>query len=145
MKMRKTMQQHRNHPLKYHPNRPANGMGLIECLVAVALGATLAAMAMPLQTVMGMRLQRAQARTALAQAAWWMEREASLSGSYPTQVSDAAWPADAVKYRLSLSWTGGSYVLRATPTGQQAGDACGALWLSQSGQRGADGTGSACW
>lgn len=121
------------------------GLGLIECLGAVALGAALAAMALPLPTTMGQRLQRAQARTALAQAAWWLEREAGLSGTYPAQLSDLAWAAQGLNYRLSLSWVGATYVVRAVPIGAQASDACGVLWLNQSGQRGADGGVSACW
>jgi type IV pilus assembly protein PilE len=123
----------------------ARGMGLIECLVAVALAAMLAAMAMPWPTVLGQRLQRAQARTALAQAAWWMEREAGLMGTYPTQLSDSAWAGEGLPYRLSLAWVGSNYVLRATPMGQQVTDACGVLWLHQTGQRGADGGLTACW
>ncbi len=126
-----------------HPKM--HGLGLIECLVAVALGATLAAMALPLPTTLGQRLQRAQARTALAQAAWWLEREAGLRGSYPSQLSDSAWSVDGLNYRLSLSWVGANYVVRAVPLGAQASDACGVLWLNQSGQRGADGGLSACW
>lgn len=130
-----------------HASSPARmrGMGLIECLVALALGATLAAMALPLPTTVGQRLQRAQARTALAQAAWWLEREAGLSGIYPTQLSDVAWAVQGLNYRLSLSWIGANYVVRAVPVGAQASDACGVLWLNQSGQRGADGGVSACW
>lgn len=121
------------------------GLGLIECLLVVALSATLAAMALPLSGAVGQRLQRAQARTALAQAAWWMEREASLMGSYPTQLSDSAWAQDGLSYRLSLAVAPGGYVLRATPIGKQVGDACGVLWLNQAGQRGADGGAAACW
>lgn len=121
------------------------GVGLIECLLVVALGATLAAMALPLSGAVGQRLQRAQARTALAQAAWWMEREASLMGSYPTQLSVNAWANDGLSYRLSLAGAPGGYVLSAIPIGKQVGDACGVLWLNQAGQRGADGGAAACW
>ena len=121
------------------------GFGLMECLVVVALGATLAAMALPMPTGLGQRLQRAQARTALAQAAWWMERELSLTGTYPTQISDTAGSGAGLSYRLGLSWVSGGYVLSATPIGKQLGDACGVLWLNQAGQRGADGATAACW
>lgn len=123
----------------------AQGLGLIECLMVVALGAIMATMALPMSGAVGQRLQRSQARTALAQAAWWMEREASGSGTYPTQLSDSAWASEGLSYRLSLSAGASGYVLRAFPMGKQVGDACGVLWLNQAGQRGADGGAAACW
>jgi type IV pilus assembly protein PilE len=128
-----------------HPPPGASGWGLVECLMVVALGAALTAMALPLSTAWGQRLQRAQARTALAQAAWWMERESALSGVYPTQLSDSAWASDGLNYRLVLAWGATGYLLSATPVATQLGDACGTLWLHQSGQRGADGGLAACW
>ncbi len=127
------------------PTRIARGFGMIECLMVVALGAALAAMALPMSSALGQRLQRAQARTALAQAAWWMEREASLSGTYPTQIDAIAGLGTGLSYRLGLGWMGNGYVLSATPIGQQARDACGVLWLNQAGERGSDGATSACW
>ena len=61
----------------------ATGLSLIECLLAMALLAVLTTMAWPLQTEMSMRLQRAQGRSALANASWWLERQAAWVGSYP--------------------------------------------------------------
>jgi type IV pilus assembly protein PilE len=48
----------------------------------------------------------------------------------------------------TLTLTASKYVLKATPRGPQAGDACGTLTLDQTGTRGADAAGggvATCW
>ena len=121
------------------------GWSLIECMLVVSLCAVLAAMALPLQTAWGQRAQRAQARAALAQASWWMERQAALTGTYPTSMPDAAWAQEGLSYTLSLTQSGNGYVLRAWPVGRQSADACGTLWLNDQGMRGTEGGSGNCW
>jgi type IV pilus assembly protein PilE len=121
------------------------GHSLIECLLVVALGAIFAASALPTQTHITQRMQRMQARSALAQASWWMERQASLKGNYPASIPDSVWYQDGLNYTLTLSLNNGGYALKATPIGGQSGDPCGALGLNNLGQRSAQGDLSTCW
>jgi Tfp pilus assembly protein PilE len=113
--------------------------------MAVALLGILAALAVPLQSTVVQNLQRAQGRAALAQASWWMERQAALLGSYPTLLPDSAWVQDGLPYGITLSLTTGGYVLTAQPQGALSTDACGSLWLNSLGQRGATGNANTCW
>jgi type IV pilus assembly protein PilE len=122
-----------------------NGLSLIECLLAVAITALLSAMAVPMQAQAWQRAQRAQARLALAQASWWLEREAGWSGAYPAQMPDSVWASDRLSYVLSYAPNNGGYVLRASPAGPQSGDGCGTLWINEQGSTGADGGNRACW
>jgi type IV pilus assembly protein PilE len=121
------------------------GHSLIECLLVVAMGAIFAASALPTQASISQRMQRMQARTALAQASWWMERQASLKGNYPASIPDSVWSQDGLNYALTLSLNNGGYALKATPIGRQSGDSCGVLGLNSQGQRSAQGDLSACW
>jgi type IV pilus assembly protein PilE len=121
------------------------GFSLLECLIAVALLGTLAALAVPVQTTVLQTLQRAQGRSALSQASWWMERQAALWGSYPTVLPESAWTQDGLEYDITLSGTTSTYVLTAQPQGAQSADACGSLWLNHLGQRGASGNANPCW
>jgi type IV pilus assembly protein PilE len=113
--------------------------------MAVAVLGTLAALAVPLQSTVQQSLQRAQGRSALAQASWWMERQAALLGSYPSVLPDNAWVQEGLPYGITLSLANGGYVLTAQPQGSQATDACGSLWLNNLGQRGATGNANTCW
>jgi Tfp pilus assembly protein PilE len=113
--------------------------------MAVAVLGTLTALALPMHTSVQQSMQRAQGRSALAQASWWLERQAALSGSYPTNLPDSAWVQDGLTYSIALGLTTGGYVLTALPLGKQSNDACGSLWLNNLGQRGATGNASGCW
>ncbi|MDI9331263.1 MAG: type IV pilin protein [Alphaproteobacteria bacterium] len=124
---------------------PVRGFSLLECLCAVAIAGVLAAQALPLQHSAWQRGQRALARQALAQAGAWVEREAALTGQWPSQLPEPGpWP-EGLSYRLTLTRGSSGYTLRATPQGRQGDDACGALWLSEQGQRGTDAVGLSCW
>ena len=65
-----------------HP-RSAKGFTLIEVLVAMTCVGVLATVAWPSYQTLMWRSQRAQARTALLQAAHWLERATSANSSYP--------------------------------------------------------------
>jgi type IV pilus assembly protein PilE len=124
---------------------PECGFSLLECLIAVAVLGMLSALAVPLQSTVWKSLQRAQGRSALAQASWWMERQASLLGNYPSVLPDSAWMQDGLQYGISLNGVYGGYVLTAQPQGPQSTDGCGSLWLNHLGQRGASGNATSCW
>ena len=121
------------------------GLSLIECLLAVSILGVLAAAGGQLQNRSWQLSQRAMARSALAQASWWLEHEATQTGTYPGVLPSSAWWSEGLSYNLTLTTSSAGYVLRAIPQGRQNPDACGTLWLNQLGQRGADGGYAGCW
>jgi type IV pilus assembly protein PilE len=133
-------------------HRPAEQLGftLLELTIALACTAILSSLAWPNYQALLQRNQRAQARTALLQAAHWLERAASANGNYPApaEVPTSVLQIEGVNYKLSLSSTAQTYTLSATPFGQQSADACGILTLSHLGARGvqnANTTAAQCW
>jgi type IV pilus assembly protein PilE len=111
---------------------------LVELLIALACIAVLVGWAWPNYQQLLQRSQRAQARTALLQAAHWLERAASANGSYPAaaEVPASVLQTEGLRYQLSVTSSVQSFNLTATPIGPQMGDACGSFTLTQTGTRG---------
>ena len=130
--------------------RRAYGLSLIELLVVLACIAILTSLTLPDLGVWQQRSQRAQARTALLQAAQWLERSAAANGRYPSssEVPVRAWQIDGLRYQITARLDAQSYTLRAVPIDTQAGDACGVLTLDHLGQRGVEQAqlaAASCW
>ncbi len=113
------------------------GFSLVELLIVLACIAVLVGWAWPNYQQLLQRSQRAQARTALLQAAHWLERAASANGSYPAaaDVPTSVLQAEGLRYQLSVTSSAQSFTLTATPTGAQVGDACGSFTLTHTGVR----------
>lgn len=118
--------------MRYH------GFTLVEALIVVALIAVLTVVAMPQYSQYVMRGHRAHARAALMKLAQWLEREATVRGSYPltADIPAAQLTVEGGRYVLAVSSeTGWTYQLSATPTGAQTTDPCGSFHIDHTGQR----------
>jgi type IV pilus assembly protein PilE len=128
---------------------------LIELLIVLVLLGILTAVALPTYDEYILRSHRAEARTALLQAALRLEREATATGVYPNAAlpeSLAAPPGG--RYRIARvvptnsEDAGIRFALRATPQGAQARDRCGTFTLSNTGERGLSNNSASvadCW
>ncbi|WP_243021543.1 type IV pilin protein [Simplicispira sedimenti] len=118
------------------------GFTLIELMIVVAVVAILTAIAYPSYNEYIRRGHRAEARAGLLQAAQWLERAATATGTYPLT---AAFPANLKaipnnRYDISVVSDGATFTLTATPKAGQTGDKCGNYTLTNTGLRGANGT-----
>lgn len=137
--------------IQYKPKKQS-GFTLIELMIVVAIVGILSAIAYPSYAEYIRRGHRAEARAGLLQAAQWLERSATATGTYPLT---AAFPANlkAVpnnRYDIAVVSDGATFTLTATPKGAQIGDRCGNYTLTNTGLRGAKGatTGdivTECW
>ncbi len=127
-------------PLSLRAKSP--GFTLIEVMLVVALVAILTAIALPNYQEYVRRAGRAEGRAALLQAAQWMERAATATGTYPLTASfpTALATLPSGRYTVALVSVGGaSFTLTATPAKGQLGDSCGNYTLTHTGLRGAAG------
>ena len=122
------------------------GFTLIELMIVVAVAAILAAVALPNYTQYVRRASRADAQTTLLQAAQFLERRFTTSGTYvPSVATDPVIPVSiatspgsgTVAYNITPAVTATAYTLSAVPAvgGPQASDECGSLLLSNTGEK----------
>ena len=134
------------------------GFTLIEVMIVVAIVAVLSAIALPSYQEYIRRGHRAEARAALLQAAQWLERAATATGTYPLTASfpTTLTTMQSGRYTVAVASppasaaSGAAFTLTATPAGGQVGDKCGSYTLTHSGVRSAASAASGalvteCW
>lgn len=139
-------------------HRPATrqaGFTLIEVVIVVAVVALLASIALPSYQEYVRRAHRAHAQATLVQAAQWMERAATVRGTYPltNQIPPDVLRVEGGRYNVAAASNGATYTLTATPVGAQATDPCAAYRIIETGRRSQTDAGSytpslsvdACW
>ena len=119
--------------------RHGAGFTLIEMMIVVAVIAILSAIALPSYREYVARGYRAEARAGLMQAAHWLERVATATGSYPARNTfpEALKQVPSGTYTVTYAPdTTGGFTLTATAQGAQANDRCGNYILTNTGTRG---------
>jgi type IV pilus assembly protein PilE len=131
-----------------------SGFTLIEVMIVVAIVGILVGIALPSYQTYVLRSARADAKTALLEAAQWMERAATATGQYPAAANIPAGVLAVPGGRYSAITktpedAGNTFVLTTTPAGAQTTDSCTQFTLDNVGVRGGTATApqtvAICW
>lgn len=125
-------------------SKKSAGFSLIELMITVAVVGILGTIAVPSYREYVQRTQRANARNTLIQAAQWMERAATATGTYPlsspapSQIPAGLLTVEGGQYTVTVDSTNGTTytitAVRKVGTGQ-ANDKCGDFRLNQANRR----------
>ena len=129
-----------------YPSRQT-GFTLIEVMIVVAIIGILSSITYPSYTEYVRKGHRASAKAGLLQAAQWMERAATATGTYPTSLPGDLEKVEGDRYTIEAESDGATFKLTAEPNdGPQKEDKCGDFTLTNTGAKGVSkSTVADCW